>query len=72
MELSKTEFETLSLLVSNPGRVFSQQELLDAVWPQDAGASPRNVDADIRHIRALLGDLSSHILNKSGYGYYFE
>ena len=72
LDLSKTEFEILSLLVSNPGRVFSQQELLDAVWPQDAGASPRNVDADIRHIRALLGDLSSHIFNKSGFGYYFE
>ena len=72
LDLSKTEFEILSLLVSNPGRVFSQQELLDAVWPKDAGASPRNVDADIRHIRALLGDLSSHILNKSGFGYYFE
>ena len=60
------------LLSSNPGRIFSQTELLELVWPKDSAAGERAVDADIRHIRAKLGDHALHIRNKSGFGYYFE
>ena len=72
LDLTKTEFEILSLMMSNPGRVFSRQELLDTVWPKDVVVGPRVVDVNIRRIRAKLGDLSSHIQTKAGYGYYFE
>ena len=72
LDLTKTEFEVLSLLSSNPGRIFSQTELLELVWPKDSAAGERAVDADIRHIRAKLGDHALHIRNKSGFGYYFE
>ena len=71
LELTKTEFEILSLLVSNPGRVFSRQELMETVWPKDVAVSPRMVDVNIRRIRSKLGDLSSHISVDSG-GYSFE
>ena len=72
LALNKTEFEILSLLVSNPGRVYSQQELLDTVWQKDESGGQRDVDAMIRRIRAELGPLAVHIAFKSGYGYYFE
>ena len=72
LDLTKAEFELLSLLVSNPGRVFSREELMESVWPKDTSVSAKVVDASIRDIRGKLGDLSSHIANKGGLGYCFE
>ena len=72
LELTHVEFELLSLLVSNPGRVFSRSELLDLVWPKDALPGDRDVDASIRQIRAKLGPLAENIRTRAGYGYYYE
>ena len=72
LDLTKAEFELLSLLVSNPGRVFTREELMESVWPKDTSVSAKVVDASIRDIRGQLGDLSSHIANKGGLGYCFE
>lgn len=72
VDLTRTEFELLSLLTSNPGRVFSRSELLELVWPKDVVVGERVVDVNIRRIRAKLGDLSERICTKSGYGYYYE
>ena len=72
LDLTKAEFELLSLLVSNPGRVFTREELMESVWPKDTSVSAKVVDASIRDIRGKLGDLSSHIANKGGLGYCFE
>lgn len=72
ISLTHTEFELLSLLTSNPGRIFSNGELLELVWPKDVATSEREVDTDIRHIRTKLGNLAEHICTKAGYGYYYE
>ena len=72
LDLTKAEFELLSLLVSNPGRVFTREELMESVWPKDTSVSAKVLDASIRDIRGKLGDLSSHIANKGGLGYCFE
>ncbi|MBR5661918.1 MAG: Na/Pi symporter [Bacteroidales bacterium] len=72
LDLSKAEFELLSLLVSNPGRVFTREELMDSVWPKDTAVSSKIVDLSIREIRSKLGDLSNRIMSKPGFGYYFE
>lgn len=72
LNLTHTEFELLSLLTSNPGRVFSREELVELVWPKDMAAGERSVDTDLRNIRTKLGSHSEHIRTKSGYGYYYE
>lgn len=72
IDLTKTEFELLSLLSSNPGRIFSREELLELVWPKDVVVGERVVDVNIRRIRAKLGDFADHIRTKPGYGYYYE
>ena len=72
LDLTKAEFELLSLLISNPGRVFSREELMESVWPKDSSVSTKVVDGSIRDIRSKLGDLSFHITNKGGLGYCFE
>ena len=72
LDLTRTEFELLSLFTSNPGKVFSRSELLDLVWPKDVIVGERVVDVNIRHIRSKLGSLAEHIRTKAGYGYYYE
>ena len=71
LELDHTEFELLSLLSSNPGRVFSKLELQELVWPQEA-VGDRVVDDYIRRLRSKLGTLAGHISSKAGYGYFYE
>lgn len=72
LDLTRPEFELLSLFTSNPGRVFSSSELAELVWPKDVAAGEKVVDRDIRHIRAKLGNLAEHIHIKGGDGYYYE
>ena len=72
LDLTKTEFELLSLLASNPGRIFSRAELLELVWPKDSDAGEREVDACIRRLRITLGNLADRIRSDAGYGYYYD
>ena len=65
MNFTRPEFEILSLLVSNPGHVFSRRELLESVWPNKTTVPLRTVDATMHTIRLKLGeDLSTHIISK--------
>ena len=72
LDFTHIEFEILSLLCANPGKVYSSQALIDLIWPKDAFVGSRVVDLNIRSIRSKLGDYASHIVFKPGYGYYFE
>ncbi|HEX7070945.1 MAG TPA: response regulator transcription factor [Rhodothermales bacterium] len=56
LRLPRKEFELLYFLASNPGRVFSRQELLDAVWGSDVFVIDRTVDVHVRKIREKLSD----------------
>ena len=54
LELTRYEFRLLKVLVAQPGRVFSRDQLMTAVW-EDPGASlDRTVDAHIKMLRAKL------------------
>ncbi len=54
VELSRTEFKLLRLLLENPDRVFSREQILDAVWGVDAYLGDRTVDVHILRLRKLL------------------
>lgn len=54
------EFRILRFFVDNPHRVFSRQELLDAVWPQRERANGRTVDNVIGHLRQKLEKDAAH------------
>ena len=54
VELSPTEFRLLRFLTQNPGRVYSREQLLDAVWGDEAFVEPRTVDVHIRRLRAQI------------------
>ncbi len=57
VHLGPTEFRLLRYLMEHPGRVFSREQLLDAVWGKDVYVEARTVDVHIRRLRkALNGD----------------
>jgi len=57
LALGPTEFRLLRHFLENPGRVFSREQLLDAVWGRDVYVEQRTVDVHIRRLRkAINGD----------------
>lgn len=57
VHLGPTEFRLLEFLMQHPRRVFSREELLDAVWGPDIHVEPRTVDVHIRRLRkSINGD----------------
>ena len=69
--MPKKEFELLVLLLSNRGRLFSRQEILNRVWSDEVVVLDRVVDVNITRLRTKLGDYGKHIVTKTGYGYVF-
>lgn len=67
--LVKKEFDLLNLLVSKPGKVFTREEILDALWGDDVIVGDRTIDVHVRKIRQKLG--SKYIKTVKGVGYKF-
>jgi DNA-binding response OmpR family regulator len=69
LDLTRTEFDLLTLLVRNPGRAFSRQYLLDTVWGADYITGDRSVDNAILRLRKKLGPLGEAVETVWGVGY---
>lgn len=67
----RKEYEILLRLLSNPGRIFSREELLAMIWPDEVVVVDRVVDVNITRIRQKLGRYGRNIVTRSGYGYGF-
>lgn len=72
VDLTKKELEMLLLLVSHPGRVYSREDILSAVWSDDVYVLDRTIDVNITRLRKKLGDFGQHIITRLGYGYCFD
>ena len=76
LALTPKEYELLKLLVTNQGRAFSRDELLEKIWGYEYFGDTRTVDVHIRHLRAKLmaadASLSEAIGTVRGVGYRFE
>ena len=73
--LTGKEFDLFFILISNPGRVFKREELLELVWGYAYYGDLRTVDVHIRRIREKIEKDSSdvkYIMTKWGVGYYFN
>lgn len=69
------EFDLFYVLSSNPGKIFTRQELLDEVWGYEHYGDVRTVDVHIRRIREKIEkttDKTKYIETKWGEGYYFN
>jgi DNA-binding response OmpR family regulator len=69
VDLTAVEFKLLVALFQQPGRVFTREDLLNAVWGQDADIEVRTVDTHMRRLREKLGAGAVHILTVRGFGY---
>ena len=75
MELTLKEFDLIELLMRNPGKVYSREQLLDLVWGYDYQGDIRTVDVHIRRLREKLERVPAepeYIMTKWGVGYYFQ
>lgn len=70
--LTKKEFEILSLLMQDPQRIFTREEILENVWQNESFVLERTVDVHIARLRKKLDEYSVYITNRSGYGYSFN
>lgn len=75
IELTAKEFDLCDLFVSNPGKVYSRENLLDIVWGYDYPGDIRTVDVHVRRLREKIepdAAAPTYILTKWGVGYYFK
>ncbi len=73
LELTLKEFELLSYLSENSGRVLTRDQLLNAIWGYDYIGDTRTVDSHIARLRTKLGDYGvSHLKTIYGMGYKLE
>jgi two-component system phosphate regulon response regulator PhoB len=74
VDLSPTEFRLLQFLLERKGRVFSRDQILDAVWKGEAFVESRTVDVHIRRLRAELEQAGAghYIQTVRGVGYSFS
>jgi phosphate regulon transcriptional regulator PhoB len=75
LPLSTLEFRLLYFLASRPNRVFSRDQLLDAVWGTERFVTPRSVDVYMRRLREKIEadpDHPDYLKTVRGAGYLFE
>jgi DNA-binding response OmpR family regulator len=73
--LTFVEFEVLTALARNPGRVFTREQLLSRIWGDSEFRDPRTIDVHIRHLREKLEPVASapeYIFTVRGVGYRFR
>ena len=70
--LTKKEFEILRLLLSNRGKIFLREEILDSVWEDDVLVIDRTIDVNINRLRKKIGNYGNDIITKQGFGYGFK
>ena len=75
IKLSATEFKLLLFLAERRGKVFSRDQLLDAIWRDEAFVEPRTVDVHIRRLRSSIEEDPAqprYIKTMRGIGYFFD
>jgi phosphate regulon transcriptional regulator PhoB len=75
LPLSSTEFKLLVYLAERRGKIFSRDQLLDAVWKDESYVEPRTVDVHIRRLRTQIEDEPSnprYVRTRRGIGYYMD
>ncbi len=72
IDLTATEFRLLNLLATRPGRVFTRQQIIEAIHGGLAAVTDRSVDVQMVALRRKLGDHGSNLETVRGVGYRFK
>ncbi|MHB1136513.1 MAG: response regulator transcription factor [Coriobacteriia bacterium] len=72
LDLTAKEFDLLSYLVSNAGRVISRDEILESVWGAQRSTDSNVIEVFVCHLRNKIGDNDNRIIQTiRGVGYFF-
>jgi len=75
LELTSTEFNLMEFFLTHPGRAYSRDQLLEAVWGEQRYVTPRTVDVHVRRLRDRIEaqpEQPKHLTTVRGFGYRFE
>ena len=75
VDLTAKEFDLIELLMKNPGRVYSRENLLNIIWGYGYQGDVRTVDVHVRRLREKLEHVPAEpdkLMTKWGVGYYFK
>ncbi len=75
LELTAVEFKLLQFLVANPGRIYSRQQLMDRIYPDQRIVADRTIDSHIKKLRKKIADVNPTvelIHSVYGVGYKFD
>lgn len=71
VELTKTEFDLLHLLLTHREQVFSRKQLMELIW-SGVVVADRTIDVNITRLRKKIGPYAHNIATRQGFGYYFD
>lgn len=75
VELTSKEYDILFLLITNPGKIYNRETLLEIIWGYDYYGDSRTVDVHVRRLREKIErDPANpqYIMTKWGTGYYYK
>jgi DNA-binding response OmpR family regulator len=75
LTLTSTEFNLLDFFITHPGRAYSREQLLEAVWGEQRYVTPRTVDVHVRRLREQIevqAENPKYLTTVRGFGYRFE
>jgi len=75
LDLTRAEYELMITFLSQPSRVFSRRQLIEAIWSNNHPSDDRAIDTHIKTLRAKLKPRNPHkdfIVTHRGFGYSFE
>lgn len=72
INLTRKEFDILTLLMKNKGKYLSREEILDTIWSDDVIVTERNVDVNIARLRKKIKEYGTALKGRTGFGYCFE
>ena len=72
VKLAKKEFELLTYLVSNRGKILSREQILSKVWKDEVVVLDRTINVNITRVRSKIGPYGSYIVTRTGFGYGFR
>lgn len=75
INLTTKEFELLEILVKNPGKAYSRDQLLEMVWGKEYPGDARTVDVHVRRLREKIEETPStprYVHTRWGVGYYYN
>lgn len=72
LNLTKTELDLITFFLTHRNRIYSRDELIKHIWPDDVVVTSRAIDTNIARLRKKIGSYGNNIVTRLGFGYGFK